>query len=46
MGVAIIYMHAQLSSHDRARALLKKGMSEKNLFQLKRDVGMVLSYEL
>ena len=51
MGVVIIYVHAQLSSHDRARAL-KKGKKEvnkcdeKNLFQIKRDIGMVLLHEL
>ena len=48
MGVAIIYAHAQLSSHNRARAIIKRrqtSVTEKNLFQIKSDVGMVLSHE-
>ena len=50
MGVAIIYAHVLLSSHNRALALLKKGgkqvSAKKKWFQIKRDVGMVLSHEL
>ena len=40
-----MHSHAQLSSHDQARAL-KKEANRCEGIKLLRDVGMVLSHEL